>query len=689
MRKIPLFFTLIFTLCGCSTFVSQPTCSFSSSSKMKSDDLFSSNNSDDESSSSYSFAESPFIKEYNEEEYRPFDYKGFVLKYDDSSNSFVVCDYQGVLGSNVCVEIPEYYNGLPITEIAPYVFRNKTIKELVLSKNINKVYSKSFSEGYILSISNDSPYFSVKNGCLFNKDQTELIMMIEKNYRLSIPKQVKVINRSFWDDLNVCIGDLSQIDVEEGNRCFASINGALFDKEMTKLIHIPRKFEEDLFLPKTIRSIPSFEVFDSRKYFKNIIVEDENPYFSSKDGMLYKGNFEELIYQPFSNETKKLILPDSTKTIHWTLRNLEEIVLNDRIEDVKGSAFAYCHSLKTTIFNDCGYIGSESNKYMCLCKIPYELQQSAEIGSITIHDDCRFICSYSSALKTQNNPYLYADETGVYSKDKKVVYIISVNKDNQPSMTLLPETETLKDDYGLSMYYTSVLSIKVGKIFKDLERLFSDHSNIRNVEFYDSSDFCSLENEMLLNKEKTILYRYIGESSEVVIPSTVRKITAFAFYQKYALNKITFNDYLEEIGDEAFYNLECLTEDITFPETLVSIGERAFYNCRLSTIRLGSNIRFIGFGAFANNFNSVNEIFLYSTNATIEELAFSRNKNAGNSHYVVIHLAFDNKLPNTMNWDESWCGGYNGVDGYPSSLSIGTYYLWCDSGYLLDWNYSL
>ena len=710
MKKKSLLFCLIVViLCGCSTSLSNFS-SVSSSPFINSDNSISAIGSSSQSNSINSSAVSlssqpsssssyrpPFIKEFNEEEYKPFSYNGFVLRYDDANNSYILCDYIPSGGIPNYLELPAFFNQLPITEIAPYAFRRVNMPhELVVSKTVKKIYENSFYIDSIISFSDENPYFFVKDSCLFSKDQSELFMLFERKSTLLIPKTVNVINEIFWKR-NGVFNDLRQIDVQEGNECFVSVNGALFDKE--KLIYVPYRDYEDLFIPKTIKEI-DLNLFSGRDYLKNIYVDENNPYFSSKDGLLYKGKFEELIFKPNSNETRKLTFPVNLKAIRCALSNLEEIVFNDNIEYLGPNTFPNLVSPKPTSYNGCEYIGSENNKYMCLHKNPDAYKETDQLtpNSILVHNDCKFILQQSISLKTENNSNFYADETGIYSLDKKTVYYSYLYNSsvyhNEPRwITFLPETERLGDNY--SCVISTNTTFKIGKKFQDLDILFSDF-RVARVEFYEGSDYYLVENDMLLNKDKTILYRYLGASNqvvypEIIIPQEVKKIMPYAFNGTNA-DKIVLNEGLEEIGDSAFYSMITL-DQINFPNSLISIGKLAFFNCPLSTIRLGQAIRFIGFGAFANNYNSIEEIYLSSPNATIERFAFSKYETTMNGHYVVIHLAFDNIPSNTKNWDSCWCCVYGMFDGIAPSFfySEGSYdsCILSETGYLLDWNYSL
>ena len=81
------------------------------------------------------------------------------------------------------------------------------------------------------------------------------------------------------------------------------------------------------------------------------------------------------------------------------------------------------------------------------------------------------------------------------------------------------------------------------------------------------------ESSLYLNGEKI---------EDLVIPESVDAISGYAFYYNKALKSVKFNDALQSIGDEAFYN--CSLPDITIPGNVTYIGKYVFNNIRYLTL---------------------------------------------------------------------------------------------------------
>ena len=72
---------------------------------------------------------------------------------------------------------------------------------------------------------------------------------------------------------------------------------------------------------------------------------------------------------------------------------------------------------------------------------------------------------------------------------------------------------------------------------------------------------------------------YVGNSSEVIIPSGITRIAKGAFANNKKITRVVLSADIREIGDNAFENCENLIE-ICLPEKLKKIGEYAFLNCK-------------------------------------------------------------------------------------------------------------
>ena len=97
-------------------------------------------------------------------------------------------------------------------------------------------------------------------------------------------------------------------------------------------------------------SITKSVSFENATSLKRIIVEEDNPYMKSIDGVLYSKDGKELICYPAAKEGKSYVIPDGTENIRYCAfknKYIENIVVPDSVTSIAGFAFFKCTSLKT------------------------------------------------------------------------------------------------------------------------------------------------------------------------------------------------------------------------------------------------------------------------------------------------------------------------------------------------------
>ncbi len=114
--------------------------------------------------------------------------------------------------------------------------------------------------------------------------------------------------------------------------------------------------------------------------------------------------------------------------------------------------------------------------------------------------------------------------------------------------------------------------------------------------------FCSDEDGILFDKEKTILIQYpIGrEADSYIIPESVTKIGASAFERCRRITKITLPSKLLVINEFAFCDCTSLT-NVTLPDSLRTIGQGAFQGCEaFTTVVIPKGVNLMGEAVFSD-----------------------------------------------------------------------------------------
>lgn len=119
----------------------------------------------------------------------------------------------------------------------------------------------------------------------------------------------------------------------------------------------------------------------------------------------------------------------------------------------------------------------------------------------------------------------------------------------------------------------------------------------------------------------TLLLKYLGEESRVVVPEGITRIAEEAFAGNEAINRVILPDSVQEIGEEVFRDC-LLLQTIVLPDGLRRLGAGAFENCvKLLRIQLPPGIADIEDRTF-RRCRALQEIELPAGLRTIGESSF-------------------------------------------------------------------
>ena len=172
---------------------------------------------------------------------------------------------------------------------------------------------------------------------------------------------------------------------------------------------------------------------------------------------------------------------------------------------------------------------------------------------------------------------------------------------------------------------------------------------------YDSRNNCNAIIETATNKlikgcENTVIpsdVKSIGDYSfyecagltNVTIPSSVTSIGSYAFYRCIGLTSLTFPSSLRRIDSYAFCGCSGLT-NVTFGEGLTTIGECAFVGCTgLTSMNIGEGVTTIGNYAFAVCYG-LTDVTIPSSVTSIGECVFNGCENIQNIYCYAVSCPF-------------------------------------------------
>ncbi|EAX82785.1 cell surface protein, putative [Trichomonas vaginalis G3] len=116
-------------------------------------------------------------------------------------------------------------------------------------------------------------------------------------------------------------------------------------------IHTPIK---ELFLPKSIKKIHQYNPFTVMSELENIFVDENNPYFTSLNGVLYTKDYSELIHFPRAKNLTIYYPHPGTRILREQSfehhPKITTIVFKNLITSVKENAFYNNSNMRNLIF---------------------------------------------------------------------------------------------------------------------------------------------------------------------------------------------------------------------------------------------------------------------------------------------------------------------------------------------------
>ena len=232
-----------------------------------------------------------------------------------------------------------------------------------------------------INVSSKNKKYSSKNGILYNKAKTKLLVYPsgKKRKTFRVPEGVKVIGSEAFQynanlrtliisaaDVNDKAGyrmkKLETLHIKKGTKEIGA--SAFADCYNLKKVYMADSVEaiyseafintqmETFYIPSKLSWI-GWEVFEgcyNLKTFKG----GKGKKYKVKKGVLYAGDVETLLKYPSGKKQKTFKVPDNVKKIEYhafeKVECLEKVVTGKKLEKVENGAFYYLEKLKTLVF---------------------------------------------------------------------------------------------------------------------------------------------------------------------------------------------------------------------------------------------------------------------------------------------------------------------------------------------------
>ena len=314
---------------------------------------------------------------------------------------------------------------------------------------------------------------------------------------IHIPADVNGIDANAFKD----VFSLKSITVAEENPEFSSQNGILYNKEKTKFVYVPSTIEGEVVIPRGISSIANGRFSECT----SLTVEDGNPVYHSSGNCIIE------------TESKTLVVGCSASVIPD----------DGSVTAIASTAFVRCTEL-TSICIPASVTSIEWYAFMDCFRL-IEVWNYSDLPISAHSDDFGNVASYalqvytadekSRQTWTEDGYLFYEDETGSYLVDYR----------GGERELILPAKSPKGRAYRINQY------------------AFEDR-----------------------------------DLTSVTIPEGVTSIGRGAFAGSAALKSVVIPESVTEIGSRAFDSCIELTS-ITIPKGVTSIGQAAFFQCTALT----------------------------------------------------------------------------------------------------------
>ena len=232
-----------------------------------------------------------------------------------------------LLNNMTTFEIPEGIKNFTI------YLRYSNIKKIVIPASMQNINQSILPLGLnSIEIDSQNQYMCVENNCLYTKDKKQLLVCFEQGENLQLYDNVEVLSSysfSFAPNLKEIILPESVI----------RIDAQVFQYSNADTIKIGR----------TTSSINP--LFKYNNYNTKVVIDEENPYYTVKNEILYNKNETELV-TVLKKINGSFIIDNSVEKISsrafHNQNNLTEIILPEGLREI-GDSFNYCSSLKEII----------------------------------------------------------------------------------------------------------------------------------------------------------------------------------------------------------------------------------------------------------------------------------------------------------------------------------------------------
>lgn len=229
-------------------------------------------------------------------------------------------------------------------------------------------------------------------------------------------------------------------------------------------------------------------------------------------------------------------------------RKVENVILHDKVEKIELAAFCNCKELKSinlpesllyleqAAFSGCSSLRKIEVPFQIECIEPWTFGDCESLKEVVLPRNLQKFCykvfentdniekiTFTGGKFSSANGRFIIESDCLYDKTEKTLIKSFGDKEE---ITVLEGTKSI--DARAFSNRKNLKKITLPKSLEKIDNPFRGCDSLSDISFPNGNDFFEIQDGMLLNKEKYILYRVFSQSEECKVPESVTDIRSSA-----------------------------------------------------------------------------------------------------------------------------------------------------------------